>query len=145
LGYTRVYEKIEDRYQNTAIGNQFDTGKNEKIKGDIPMTGELEIIRGSGNIYLDFNRPDADVRQTKVLLASEIIGVLDRLNLSTRAASRLTGIDHSEFVRVRKPDLKRFTIDRLITILNLLDQRVDVTIRVSARTSPGASSSSPDA
>ncbi len=109
------------------------------------MTGELEIIRGSGNIYLDFNRPDADVRQTKVLLASEIIGVLDRLNLSTRAASRLTGIDHSEFVRVRKPDLKRFTIDRLITILNLLDQRVDVTIRVSARTSPGASSSSPDA
>lgn len=96
------------------------------------MNEELELVRGSGNIYRDFNLPDADVRQTKVLLASKIVKVLDERELSSRQAEGLTGIDHSEFVRLRKPDLKRFTIDRLITILNKLDQKVDVSFTVTA-------------
>lgn len=97
------------------------------------MTEEIEIIRGSGNIYQDFNYPDADVRQTKILLASKIAGVLKERTLSTRQAARITGVDQSEFVRLCKPDLKRFTIDRLITILNKLDQKVDVSFTITAR------------
>lgn len=97
------------------------------------MNEEIEIVRGSGNIYRDFDLPDADVRQTKVLLASKIAKVLDERELSSRQAEGLTGIDHSEFVRLRKPDLKRFTIDRLITILNKLDQKVDVSFTITAR------------
>lgn len=97
------------------------------------MSENIEIVRGSGNIYKDFNRPDADVRQTKVLLASEIARVLEKRDLSSRQAEEVTGIDHSEFVRIRKPDLKRFTIDRLITILNKLDQKVDASFTVTAR------------
>jgi predicted XRE-type DNA-binding protein len=97
------------------------------------MSEEIEIVRGSGNIYRDFNLPDADVRQTKVLLASTIVKVLNERQLSSRQAEGVTGIDHSEFVRIRKPDLKRFTIDRLITILNKLDQNVDVSITITAR------------
>jgi len=97
------------------------------------MNEEIEIVRGSGNIYRDFDLPDADVRQTKVLLASKIANVLDERKLSSRQAEGLTGVDHSEFVRLRKPDLKRFTIDRLITILNKLDQNVDVSFTITAR------------
>jgi hypothetical protein len=38
------------------------------------MTDEpLELIHGSGNVYRDFGRPDADVRQLKAMLAVEII------------------------------------------------------------------------
>lgn len=96
------------------------------------MSEEIEIIRGSGNIYQDFNLPDADIRQTKVLLASQIVKVLNEQKLSNRQAEGLTGIDHSEFIRLRKPDLKRFTIERLITILNKLDQRVDVSFTITA-------------
>ncbi len=95
------------------------------------MTDKLEITRGSGNVYQDFQRPDSDVRQTKALLASEIIGVLEKRELSTRQTAKITGIDHSEFVRIRKPDLKRFTIDRLITILNKLDKNVDVSVTIT--------------
>lgn len=97
------------------------------------MSEDIELVRGSGNIYKDFNRPDADIRQTKVLLASEIAKVLEERDLSSRQAEELTGIDHSEFVRIRQPDLKRFTIDRLITILNKLDQKVDASFTVTAR------------
>ncbi len=94
------------------------------------MTEKIEIVRGSGNLYKDLGYPDADVRQAKVLLASKIIGILEERELSTRQAAGLTGVDQSEFVRLRKPELKRFTIDRLITILNKLDQTVDVSFNV---------------
>lgn len=97
------------------------------------MSEEIEIVRGSGNLYKDLGYQDADVRQTKVLLASKIIGILEERGLSTRQAAGLTGVHQSEFVRLRKPELKRFTIDRLITILNKLDQKVDVSFTITTR------------
>ena len=36
-----------------------------------------ESVRGSGNIYRDFDVPDADVRQLKAALAAKIIKTLD--------------------------------------------------------------------
>jgi len=95
------------------------------------MNEDLEIMRGSGNIFRDFGHPNADVEQTKAILAAKIIGVLDDTALSTRKAETVTGVNHSEFARIRRVKLDRFTIDRLITILNRLNQRVefDVTVR----------------
>ncbi len=37
---------------------------------------KLELIRGSGNIYQDFNVADADTRQAEAILAAEIISAL---------------------------------------------------------------------
>ncbi|HJU14974.1 MAG TPA: helix-turn-helix transcriptional regulator [Stellaceae bacterium] len=92
-----------------------------------------EILRGSGNVFRDFDRPDADVRQAKALLAAQIIKILAAEGLSTRQAEARTGIAHSEFVRIRKVDLGRFTIDRLVTILGRLGQEVEVSITVRPR------------
>ena len=94
---------------------------------------DIELERGSGNVFRDFGAPDADVQQLKALLAAQIIGFLDDRKLTVRAAERLTGVSHSEFARIRKPDLKRFTSDRLILILNKLGQRVQVRVSVEPR------------
>jgi predicted XRE-type DNA-binding protein len=102
------------------------------------MNEELEIVRGSGNVFRDFGHPNADVEQTKAMLAAKIIGVLDNLELSTRKAESATGIDHSEFARIRRMKLDRFTIDRLITVLNRLDQRVE--LKVTLRPAPNKES-----
>ena len=47
-----------------------------------------ELVYGSGNVFRDFGRADADVQQTKALLAARIIGILDDEGLSTRKAER---------------------------------------------------------
>lgn len=91
---------------------------------------KIELVRGSGNVFRDFGDPNADVQQLKALLATEIIGILNDRKLSTRKAEKETGVSHADFVRIRKPELKRFTVDRLIGILNKLSQRVDVTVKV---------------
>lgn len=90
----------------------------------------FEVVRGSGNVFTDFGYSNAAVEQLKALLAAEIIGVLDDRALTVRKAENLTGIAAADFSRIRKTKLDRFTIDRLITILNRLDQDVDVRVIV---------------
>ena len=94
---------------------------------------DFELVHGSGNVFRDFGRADADVQQTKALLAARIIGILDDEGLSTRKAEVRTGINHADFTRIRNVQLDRFTIDRLMTVLNKLGQHVDVQIHVRPR------------
>ena len=90
----------------------------------------LEIIRGSGNIYRDFDIADADVRQLKAILAAEIINMLDRGELSVRKAQGLTGIDAGDFSRVRNADFRRISVERLMAMINGLGSRVEVKVKV---------------
>lgn len=97
------------------------------------MNDELELVRGSGNVFRDFGRANADVEQARAILAAEVIRTLDERGLSTREAERLTGVSHSEFSRIRNARLERFTLDRLISILGKLDEDVEVSITFRPR------------
>jgi predicted XRE-type DNA-binding protein len=89
---------------------------------------DCELVRGGGNVFRDFGRDDADVQQTKALLAARIVRILDEEGLSTRKAETRTGVSHADFTRIRNAQLGRFTIDRLMTILNKLGQQVEMKI-----------------
>src|ERR1700722_15546368 len=91
---------------------------------------EIKVLRGSGNVYRDLELENADVEQFKAILAAEIIKVLDRDGLSVRGAHARTGIAAADFSRIRNADLGRFTLDRLMSVLNRLGSRVDVKVRV---------------
>lgn len=91
----------------------------------------MALIHGSGNVFRDFGRPNADLEQLRALLAAEIIKTLDREKLSVREAERISGFAAADFSRIRNVRLGRFTIDRLIMILNGLGARVDVAVRLS--------------
>ena len=90
----------------------------------------LEVTRGSGNIFRDVGHANADIEQVKALLAAEIIKALDREHLTVRAAQGRTGIAAADFSRIRNADLGRFTVDRLMSIINRLGSRVEVKVRV---------------
>jgi Helix-turn-helix domain len=90
----------------------------------------LEPIRGSGNGYRDVGQDDADVKQLKALLAAEIIKKLDHDGRTVRAAHALTGTAAADFSRIRSADLTRFTLDRLVGIINRLGSRVEVKLKI---------------
>ena len=95
------------------------------------MKGEkLEVVRGSGNAFRDLGHKNADAEQFKAILAAEIIKALDREHLSVRTAHGRTGIAAADFSRIRNADLGRFTVDRLMSILNQLGSRIEVKVRV---------------
>jgi predicted XRE-type DNA-binding protein len=93
----------------------------------------LKTFRGSGNIFRDLGREDAELRQLKALLAAKIVRTLDELALTVRKAHALTHIAAADFSRIRNADLDRFTIDRLLTILSRLGRDVDVSVSVKRR------------
>ena len=90
----------------------------------------FEVVRGSGNVYRDLGKDNSDLRQFKAILATEIIKALDRGGLSVRKAQARTGIAAADFSRIRNADLERFTVDRLMSIINRLGSRVEVAVKV---------------
>jgi predicted XRE-type DNA-binding protein len=91
---------------------------------------KLQVVRGSGNVFRELGDASADAKQFKSILAAEIIKVLDREHLTVRAAQARTRTAAADFSRIRNADLGRFTVDRLMSILNRLGSRVEVKIRL---------------
>jgi predicted XRE-type DNA-binding protein len=91
---------------------------------------KLELVRGSGNVFRDLGHANADAEQFKAILAAEIVKTLDREHLTVRAAHARTGIAAADFSRIRNAELARFSIDRLMSIINRLGSRVEVKVRV---------------
>lgn len=71
----------------------------------------------------------------KALLAAEIVGVLKIAHFHPQGAG-VTGIDYGEFARSRNAKPDRFTINRLVIILNRLGKQVDVDVSVQPGGSP---------
>jgi predicted XRE-type DNA-binding protein len=96
-------------------------------------TDDMELIHGSGNVFRDFDRDDADLQQAKALMASEIIKILDGRGWTTRKAEDATGVSHADYSRIRRANLARFTLDRLMGILTSLGQEVELSVSVRPR------------
>jgi predicted XRE-type DNA-binding protein len=94
---------------------------------------DLELERGSGNVFTDFGAPDASLRQFRAVLAAEIVKTLDAERLTVRDAEARTGIAAADFSRIRQVKLDRFTIDRLMRILDRLNRDVQVKVSIARR------------
>jgi predicted XRE-type DNA-binding protein len=131
LQFADVPEEIDAGYQDAETRSRSDQGSFEKAKGGAAMKSEkLEVVRGSGNIFRDLGVDNADAQQFKAILAAEIIKALDREHLTVRAAHSRTGIAAADFSRIRNADLGRFSVDRLMSIINRLGSRIEVKVRV---------------
>ena len=91
---------------------------------------KTEVVRGSGNIYRDFNDPEADAKLFKALLVAEIIKIMNKRGLSVRKAQSLTGVPAADLSRIRNCDIERFSSDRLMGVLNKFGMRLDISVKV---------------
>lgn len=97
------------------------------------MKETLAVVRGAGNAFADVGLPNADAELIKSRLAAELIRVMREKKLTAAAVSKTTGITEADISRIRNADLGRFSIDRLVRLLNGLDQRVRVTVEPASR------------
>jgi predicted XRE-type DNA-binding protein len=80
----------------------------------------------------DVGLPEADTKLIKADLAAAIIAILQERRLTGAAAAKLAGVQTADISRIRHADLSRFTIDRLVTVLNRLNRHVEVRLTVKA-------------
>ena len=94
---------------------------------------KLEIVRGSDNPFADVGLPDADTELMKADLATEIVRILRERDLTGARAAELAGTTEADISRIRRASLDRFTIDRLVKILNRLDREIAVAVTMRPR------------
>ena len=87
---------------------------------------DMQLTRGSGNIFADFGAPAAEVKQLKAKVAADIIHTLDRRGLSVRAGAKGAHVGPADIQRIRNADLSRFTIDRLVRIAYRLGRKPEM-------------------
>ena len=94
------------------------------------MIDDLDLVRGTDNPFRDAGLPQPDTMVMKADLAAEIIRALRERKLTGALAAKEAGVQQADISRIRNADLDRFTIDRLVTILNRLGRGVEVHVIV---------------
>jgi predicted XRE-type DNA-binding protein len=91
------------------------------------------ITRGSDNVFADLGFPDADERQTKLRLAYALNAIVDAQHLTQAAAAARLGLNQPKVSALRNYKLEGFSVERLMTLLNALDQDIEIVIRKKPR------------
>ena len=95
--------------------------------------GPIEIAFVNGSVLPDMVARDANLRHAKARLGARIVKILEETGLSIRQAEVRTGVSHIDLSRIRQEKLRRFTLDRLMAILENLGQDVEVSVTVHPR------------
>jgi predicted XRE-type DNA-binding protein len=98
----------------------------------------VEITRGTKNVFEDLGYPDAAERQAKLRLAYALNQVLEQRELTQTAAASLLGLTQPKVSALRHYKLSGFSVERLMTLLTVLDQDVEIVIKAKPRSRSSA-------
>lgn len=98
----------------------------------------VDITRGTKNVFADLGYPDAVERQAKLRLAYALNQVLEQQKLTQTAAAKLLGLTQPKVSALRHYKLAGFSVERLMTLLTVLDQDVEILIRRKPRSRSAA-------
>jgi predicted XRE-type DNA-binding protein len=92
---------------------------------------ENDIIEGTGNVFADLGLPDATNRQTKTRLAMAVNAILKERRLKQADTAAILGIPQPKVSALANYRLDHFSVERIISFLNALNQDVEILIRPS--------------
>jgi predicted XRE-type DNA-binding protein len=90
---------------------------------------EIEVTVGSGNVWADIGRADADEAFARAQLMSRITDLIHERGLTQAKAARLLGTTQPTVSDLMRGKLSLFSLERLISFLNALDQDVEIVVR----------------
>ncbi len=92
-------------------------------------TDDVEIERGSGNVFAGLGRPDAEAQLLKAELVACIDQIVRRRRLTQVEAAKLLGLSQPDVSRLLRGNFREYSIDRLLRLLTALGRDVDIVIR----------------
>jgi predicted XRE-type DNA-binding protein len=88
---------------------------------------------GSGNVFADADRPDAELHLLKAEIVNRIDDVLRERRLTQPAATRLMGISQPDVSKMLRGLFRGFSLERLLLFLAALGQDVTIDVRRRGR------------
>jgi predicted XRE-type DNA-binding protein len=94
------------------------------------MARKPEAIElGSGDVFVDLGFADAGERKLRVQLAIQVNDLIARRRLTQVKAAVLLGIPQPHISALKHYKLSRFSSERLLRFLTLLDRDVEIVIK----------------
>jgi len=101
-----------------------------KTKSTPPLAETVDM--GSGNVFADLGLPDPNERQLRVQLAVRLNDLLQAEGLTQAAVAKRFGIAQPHVSELKNYKLGRFSSERLLHYITLLDRDVEIFIRPRA-------------
>ncbi len=100
-------------------------------------SGDMKIERGSGNVFADLGRPDADTHLLKAELVSRIDEIIRGHGLTQAQAADVLGLSQPDVSRLLRGNFRDYSVERLLKLLMALGRDVDIVIRDPETRRPG--------
>ena len=98
-----------------------------------PAIEAVETVEmGSGNVFADLGLPDPDERHLRVQLAMRLNDLLQGEGLTQTAAAKRLGIAQPHVSELKHYKLSRFSSERLLHYITLMNRDVEIFIRPRA-------------
>ena len=92
-------------------------------------TKKLKVERGSGNVFADLGRPDADTQLLKAELVTRIDKIVRQHGLKQVEAAELLGLSQPDISRLLRGSFREYSVERLMRLLTALGRDVEIVIR----------------
>ena len=92
---------------------------------------DIRIQRGSGNVFADLGKPDAEVHLLKAELVTRIDQIIRERRLTQARAAELLGISQPDVSRLLRGSFRDYSVERLLRLLTVLGRDVEIVIRKS--------------
>ncbi|HEX3548933.1 MAG TPA: helix-turn-helix transcriptional regulator [Candidatus Elarobacter sp.] len=86
----------------------------------------VKVSRRTGNVFAQLRRPEADDLLRKSRVLSIINEVLEERHLDQSKAAEILKIDQADVSRLMHGKLSRFSLDRLMTLVDRLNVAIDL-------------------
>ncbi len=90
---------------------------------------ESVVELGTGNVFADLGLPQPDERQLRVKLAMRLNDLLQAEGLNQASAAKLLGIAQPHVSELKNYKLSRFSSERLMHYITMLNRDVEIFIR----------------
>jgi len=87
------------------------------------------VVTGAGNVFRDLGLADPEDRKLRVQLAVRLNELIDEHRLSQNAVAKRFGILQPHVSDLRNFKLSRFSSERLVRFITMLDRDIDIVIR----------------
>jgi predicted XRE-type DNA-binding protein len=92
---------------------------------------DTRIERGSGNVFADIGRPDAEAHLLKAELVTQIDQIIRERRLTQARAAELLSISQPDVSRLLRGNFRDYSVERLLRLMTVLGRDVEIVIRKS--------------
>ena len=86
------------------------------------------IETGSGNVFADLGRPDADTHLLKAEIVTRIDKIIRQRGLKQTDAAKLLGLSQPDVSRLLRGNFREYSLERLLRLLTALGRDVEIAI-----------------